>query len=100
VPSLSAAIQATWGEVDFEKATWTIPKQRMRGRNPHAVYLSRQALDILAVLHTCAAGCRASWTTAPSTASGARRLALQVNVAKEGRRPSRAASKELAALVG
>ena len=36
-------IQATWDEVNFENATWTIPKQRMKGRNPHVVYLSRQA---------------------------------------------------------
>ncbi len=52
----SELIQATWDEVDFENATWTIPKQRMKGRNPHVVYLSRQALDIFVALHTCAAG--------------------------------------------
>jgi integrase len=51
----SELIQATWDEVDFETATWTIPKQRMKGRNPHVVYLSRQALDIFVALHTCAA---------------------------------------------
>jgi integrase len=52
----SELIEATWAEVDFENATWTIPKQRMKGRNPHVVYLSRQALDIFVALHTCAAG--------------------------------------------
>lgn len=52
----SELIEATWDEVDFEKATWTIPKQRMKGRRPHVVYLSRQALDIFVALHTCAAG--------------------------------------------
>lgn len=52
----SELIEATWSEVDFENATWTIPKQRMKGRNPHVVYLSRQALDIFVALHTCAAG--------------------------------------------
>jgi integrase len=52
----SELIEATWDEVDFENATWTIPKQRMKGRNPHVVYLSRQALDIFVALHTCAAG--------------------------------------------
>lgn len=36
----SELIQATWGEVDFESATWTIPKQRMKGRKPHVVYLT------------------------------------------------------------
>jgi integrase len=49
-------IEATWGEVDFENATWTIPKSRMKGRNPHVVYLSKQAVDIFVALHTCAAG--------------------------------------------
>lgn len=52
----SELIHATWDEVDFERATWTIPKQRMKGRNPHVVYLSRQALDIFVQLHACAAG--------------------------------------------
>jgi len=52
----SELIHATWDEVDFESKTWTIPKQRMKGRNPHVVYLSRQALDILMTLHACAAG--------------------------------------------
>ncbi len=52
----SEMVEATWDEVDFETATWTIPKQRMKGRKPHVVYLSRQALDIFVALHTCAAG--------------------------------------------
>ena len=54
----SELIQATWDEVDFESKTWTIPKQRMKGRNPHVVYLSSQALDIFVTLHACAAGSR------------------------------------------
>lgn len=52
----SELIEATWDEVDFENATWTISKQRMKGRNPHVVYLSRQCLDIFVALHTCAGG--------------------------------------------
>ncbi|AMO94376.1 phage integrase family protein [Collimonas fungivorans] len=52
----SELIEATWDEIDFENAIWTIPKQRMKGRKPHVVYLSRQALDIFMALHTCAAG--------------------------------------------
>jgi integrase len=27
----SEMIEATWDEVDFENATWTISKQRMKG---------------------------------------------------------------------
>lgn len=38
----SELIQATWDEVDFENKTWTIPKQRMKGRNPHVVYFCGQ----------------------------------------------------------
>ena len=38
---------ATWDEIDFEEKTWTIPKERMKMRRPHIVYLSRQAMDIL-----------------------------------------------------
>ena len=48
----SELIQATWDEVDFEATLWTIPKSRMKGRNPHNVYLSRQALDIMVALWT------------------------------------------------
>lgn len=49
-------LQATWDEVDFVAATWTIPKERMKRRRPHVVYLSQQALDILVALKTCAGG--------------------------------------------
>ncbi|MES1937537.1 tyrosine-type recombinase/integrase [Salinisphaera hydrothermalis] len=52
----SELTQATWDEIDFENATWTIPKERMKGRNPHVVYLSRQVTDIFVALHTCANG--------------------------------------------
>ncbi|MCK6431290.1 MAG: tyrosine-type recombinase/integrase [Burkholderiaceae bacterium] len=51
-------LNATWDEVDFENAIWTIPKQRMKGRVPHNVYLSQQALDIMVALRTCAGGSR------------------------------------------
>jgi integrase len=39
--------QAEWGEVDFDKAIWTIPADRMKQRQPHRVPLSRQAIAIL-----------------------------------------------------
>ncbi len=54
----SELVEATWNEVDFENATWTVPKVRMKGRKPHVVYLSRQTMDIFVALHTCAAGSR------------------------------------------
>ncbi len=47
---------ATWTEVNFSAAVWNIPKERMKRRNPHNVYLSRQALDIFIALKTFAGG--------------------------------------------
>src|SRR6185437_12672455 len=34
--------EATWDEVDFENAVWSIPKERMKRSKAHNVYLSRQ----------------------------------------------------------
>jgi integrase len=39
--------QAEWSEIDFDKAVWTIPGERMKQRQPHRVPLSKQALAIL-----------------------------------------------------
>jgi integrase len=49
---------ATWEEVDFENAVWTIPKERMKRSKAHNVYLSQQAIDILIALKTCAGNSR------------------------------------------
>src|SRR3546814_68161 len=38
--------QATWSEINCREALWTIPKERMKRRNPHLVFLSRQAPNI------------------------------------------------------
>ena len=46
-------IGATWKEIDWERATWTIPKERMKGDRAHTVYLSEQAMDILTTFKTC-----------------------------------------------
>lgn len=54
----SELIHATWDEVDFEKALWSIPKERMKASKPHNVYLSQQVLDIMVALRTCAGGSR------------------------------------------
>lgn len=51
-------IKAEWDEVNFVDATWTIPKERMKKRKPHVVYLSQQALDILIAMKTFAGGSR------------------------------------------
>ena len=49
---------AVWDEVDFENAVWTIPKERMKRTKAHNVYLSRQVLDIMIALKTCAGNSR------------------------------------------
>ncbi len=45
---------ATWDEVDFENAVWSIPKERMKRSRAYNVYLSRQTRDIMIALKTCA----------------------------------------------
>jgi len=54
----SELTDATWDEVKFSQALWTIPKERMKRRNPHNVYLSKQALEIFIALKTFAGGSR------------------------------------------
>jgi integrase len=49
---------ATWDEVDFENAVWSIPKERMKRSKAHNVYLSQQVLDIMIALKTCAGNSR------------------------------------------
>ena len=38
---------ATWAEIDFDSATWTIPGDRMKSGREHRVPLSSQALEVL-----------------------------------------------------
>lgn len=52
----SELTNATWNEINFTDALWTIPKERMKRRNPHLVFLSRQAPDIFIALKTFAGG--------------------------------------------
>ena len=52
----SELAEAKWDEINFSEALWTIPKERMKRRNPHLVFLSNQALDIFIALKTFAGG--------------------------------------------
>ncbi|MEG7405136.1 tyrosine-type recombinase/integrase [Serratia marcescens] len=52
----SELTNATWSEINFTEALWAIHKERMKRRNPHLVFLSRQALDIFIALKTFAGG--------------------------------------------
>ena len=38
---------ATWGEIDLDIATWTVPAERMKSRREHRVPLSEWALQVL-----------------------------------------------------
>jgi integrase len=51
-------VQATWDEVDFARAEWRIPAERMKMKAAHAVPLSRQALECFRDLHEVACGSR------------------------------------------
>ena len=42
---------AEWAEFDLDRATWSIPSQRMKMKQPHIVPLSAQAVTILRELH-------------------------------------------------
>ncbi len=44
-------IGAKWEEFDLEAAEWRIPAERMKMRTAHVVPLSKQAIQILQVLH-------------------------------------------------
>jgi integrase len=46
----SELIGAKWSEFNIEAARWDIPAERMKMRTPHIVPLSRQSLEILALL--------------------------------------------------
>ena len=52
----SELTNAKWSEINFSEALWTIPKERMKRRNPHLVFLSSQALDFFIALKTFAGG--------------------------------------------
>ena len=43
----SETIGAKWEEFDFDKAIWTIPKERMKKGREHRVPLSDQAIEVL-----------------------------------------------------
>ena len=48
--------RATWEEIDFDRAEWRIPAQRMKMRAPHLLPLSREGMELLKELQTLAGG--------------------------------------------
>ncbi|MYN14465.1 tyrosine-type recombinase/integrase [Pusillimonas sp. TS35] len=45
-------IRSRWGEYDLDAAIWDIPAERMKMRKRHRVFLSRQAVELLRLVHT------------------------------------------------
>lgn len=43
--------KAEWDEIDFDRAEWNIPAERMKMNEPHLVPLCRQAMAVLGELH-------------------------------------------------
>ncbi len=43
--------KAEWKEINFDKAEWNIPAERMKMREPHLVPLSQQAVEVLRELY-------------------------------------------------
>lgn len=52
----SELIEARWAEIDFEKAEWAIPAERMKKDKPHVVYLAPQALAMFEELKALSSG--------------------------------------------
>ena len=49
-------VSARWEHVEFDKAEWSVPASSQKSSIPHAVQLSRQAVDLFRELHTLAGG--------------------------------------------
>jgi len=62
----SELIEASWDEIDFEKAVWVIPGERMKKDKAHIVPLSSQALAMFEELKGLSSG--SDWVF-PSTHS-------------------------------
>jgi len=45
-------IRSRWNEYDLDAGIWDIPAERMKMRKRHRVFLSRQAVELLRLVHT------------------------------------------------
>ncbi len=62
----NSVVNATWDEIDFVNAEWTIPAEKMKASRrgagrPHVVYLSQQALDLFTYSGSGIAVCTAEF---------------------------------------
>lgn len=52
----SEALEARWSEFDLDAATWVCPAERMKLKEPHTVYLSPRAVQLLRDLQSLKLG--------------------------------------------
>lgn len=52
----SEVVGARWVEFDLDGAVWVIPAERMKAKEPHRVFLSRQAIELLRELRKVSTG--------------------------------------------
>jgi integrase len=52
----SEVVRAKWQEIDFDRAIWTVPAERMKAGRQHRVPLAPRCLEVLTRAHELAAG--------------------------------------------
>jgi len=73
----SEVIGAKWPEVDFKKAVWTVPPERMKGGKEHRVPLTQRATKILDEAQALGGEYLFPGTTAPKLSSMAMSMLLR-----------------------
>lgn len=53
----SEVLTARWKEFDLDAAVWEIPGERMKSRLSHRVFLSKQAVELLQLMHAYSGKC-------------------------------------------
>lgn len=53
----SEVLRAKWAEFDLDAAQWNIPGERMKSRLPHRVFLPKQAVELLRLVHAYSGKC-------------------------------------------
>jgi integrase len=79
------SLGATWPEVDFDRALWTIPGSRMKAERDHRVPLSDQAAEILARVYELRSGADGFVFRGQKKARGLSNMALLAVLRRMGR---------------
>jgi integrase len=53
----SEVLRAKWAEFDLDSAQWDIPAERMKSRQPHRVFLSTHAVDLMRLMYAFSGQC-------------------------------------------